>query len=208
MKSDKKSLVFIAAFAIPPLCVALIFAWLLISLGIHNVTEYKFTKNCYYSNEEDMNKLCSGFKELYSAGMYRADLDGDTGTLELSYYTEEREYYSETIDFSDTYCTDILNNLSRQYRAHSEYPVFASIEAYYDDNGNMLLIMQAEKSALKKKKTGDPESPSIRCNYLIYIDSEYSGHGSPFIIDNPGVERDPYSFTDNWYTWSKDLYLG
>lgn len=206
MKSNKKSLVFIAAFAIPPLCVALLFTWLFMSLGVHHVTEFNFTKNCYYSNEEDMNKLCSEFKKLYNDGLYKADLDGDTGTLELSYYTEERGHYSETLDFSDTYCTYILNNLRQQYQAHSEYLVFASAVAYYDDDGGMLLYMQTEKSALKKKKANDMESPSIRCNYLVYIDEAYSGHGSSLGIDKFEITSAP--FADNWHTWSKDLYLG
>lgn len=208
MKSNKKSLAFIAIFAIPPLCIALFFVWLLILFCIGAASENshrKFTENCYYSNDEELNQICSSFKEMYSDGLRQAELKGDTGELELSYRTEERGLYSETIDFSDTYCTDILNNLRQQYQPQSDYPVFSAIRAFYDDNGDMLLFVQAKKRALKKK-SNDMESPDIRCYYLVYIDEGYSGHGSSLGIDNFEITSVP--FADNWHTWSKDLYLG
>lgn len=152
---------------------------------------YKYTEDCFYSNEQDFERLSLCFSNLYSDGMTYAE------------YKEDTDYFCADFKggstFSDSYndVEVILNGLRERYQQDSDYPVFSSVKAQYDDNGAMMLTVQAKK---EKLKNGDGiNKPDIRVIYLVYIDENYDGA-------SPKGERKP--FCGNWYTWSADVYSG
>lgn len=118
-------------------------------------------------------------------------------------YKEDSDYFCADFKggstFSDSYneVEVILNGLRERYQQDSDYPVFSSVKAQYDDNGAMVLTVQTKK---EKLKNGDGiNKPDIRVFYLVYIDENYDGA-------SPKGERKP--FCGNWYTWSADIYSG
>ena len=145
------------------------------------------------------------FKELYSDNLCNAKLDGDSEKLELHYKfskdNNEFIYSTEINDCSGKSFVDALNQLQEQYEVNSEYPVFSSVDAYYDNDGNMLLYMQVFKKDIEKKAN----EKEIVCYYLVYIDEGYRGNDSSIGIDKFGVTRNP--FTDNWCVWSETQML-
>lgn len=159
---------------------------------------YKYTEDCFYSNKEDFERLSLCFSNLYSDGMTYAE------------YKEGSDYFCA--DFKGgSACSDdsfnnsnsynevevILKRLRERYHQDSDYPVFSSVKAQYDDNGAMMLTVQSKKETLKN---GDGiNSPDIRVFYLVYIDENYDGA-------SPKGERKP--FCGNWNTWSADVYSG
>ncbi|MGN1084309.1 MAG: hypothetical protein ACI4QX_04865 [Lachnospiraceae bacterium] len=106
---------------------------------------------------------------------------------------------SETVECTDASFIRDLSKLREKYQKNCDYPIFSTIYAYYDKEGNLLLHMQAynEKISMEEK----------RCYYLVYVKEGYSGNGSSLGIDSLGrVTKEP--FADNWYTWSMDWPFG
>ncbi len=186
------------------LLISLLFC-LIIWLIVSYCTRYSFVEDCYFSNKEKFSDISMNFKELYSDNLCNAKLDGDSGKLELHYKfskdNNEFIYSAEINDCSGKSFLDALNQLQEQYEVNSEYPVFSSVDAYYDNDGNMLLYMQVFKKDIEKKAN----EKEIVCYYLVYIDEGYRGNDSSIGIDKFGVTRNP--FTDNWCVWSETQML-
>lgn len=186
------------------LLISLLFC-LIIWLIVSYCTRYSFVEDCYFSNKEKFSDISMNFKELYSDNLCNAKLDGDSGKLGLHYKfskdNNEFIYSSEINDCSGKSFVDALNQLQEQYEVNSEYPVFSSVDAYYDNDGNMLLYMQVFKKDIEKKQI----EKEIVCYYLVYIDEGYHGNDSSIGIDKFGVTRNP--FTDNWCVWSETQML-
>ena len=173
-------------------------AALILFFRISYLAPYKYTEDCLYSNKEDFERLSLCFSNLYSDGMTYAEYKEDTDY----FYTDfkgDSAFSDNTFNNSNSYneVEDILDRLREQYQKGSDYPVFSSVKAQYDNNGEMMLTVQAKK---EKLKNGDGvNSPDIRTFYLLYIDENYEN-------DSPKGERKP--FCGNWYTWSADVYSG
>lgn len=186
------------------LLISLLFC-LIIWLIVSYCTRYSFVKDYYFSNKEKFSDISMNFKELYSDNLCKAKLDGDSEKLELHYKfskdNNEFAYSTEIKDCSGKSFVDALNQLQEEYEENSEYPVFSSADAYYDNDGNMLLYMQVLKKDVEKKAN----EKEIVCYYLVYIDEEYHGNASSIGIDKFGVTRNP--FTDNWCVWSETQML-
>lgn len=173
-------------------------AALILFFRISYLAPYKYTEDCFYSNKEDFEQLSACFKELYSEGITYAEYEEDTDCFSVDYNGDD-VFLDKTAGNSSLYneVEEILSNLREKYQKDSDYPVFSSITVQYDDNGNMLLTVQAKK---EKLKNGDGvDNPDIRMFYLVYIDEDYKGSS---LINAKN------SFYDNWYTWSADTYSG
>ena len=175
--------------------------WLIVSY----CTRYSFVEDCYFLNKEKFSNISMSFKEMYINNLYNAELDGNSKKLKLHYRDSKDDndtIYSTVInDCSGKSYVDDLNQLREQYQVNSKYPVFTSIDAYYDRDGNMLLYMQMFKEDIKNKSN----EKEIVCYYLVYIDEGYHGNGSPLGIDKFGVNRNP--FEDNWCVWTRTQML-
>lgn len=178
---------------------------LIIWLIVTYCTRYSFVEDYYFSNKEKFGDISTNFKELYSDNLCNAKLDGDSEKLELHYkFSKDNNdfiYSTEINDSSGKSFVDALNQLQEQYKANSEYPVFSYVDAYYDNDGNMLLYMQVFKKDIETKAN----EKEIVCYYLVYIDEGYHGNGSSIGIDKFGVTRN--SFADNWSVWSETQML-
>ena len=166
------------------LLVVLAFLSLGIFLTVSYYAPYKYVENCFYSNKEIFEQLPSHFKTLQTEDI-------------SSVHIEENDLSNASYNEVKT----ILAGLQEQYRKDSDYAVFSSVNAEYDENGNMLLYMIAKS---EKLKNGDGiYSHDIRYYYLVYIDENYSGN-SRIHIDKDYTEP----FCGNWYTWSSDSFSG
>lgn len=168
-------------------------------------TRYDFIKRYYFANKEKFNDISDSFKEMYSYGLYRAELDGDNGELELSYRltddNNETVYSEEITDCSGKSCLNALNQLREQYNGNNS-SAFSYVRADYDDGGNMLLSI-----SVKSKNIIENGEAKIFCYYIVYVDEDYNGSGSDLGIDRFGVSRDTL-FAGNWGYWSKTHRLG
>ena len=179
--SMKQKRITIAIIIIVPLLIIISSA---LFLTAYYYAPYRYVENCFYSNKEDLEMLVGYFKELQGDGI-----------------VSEKADENDLPEALQKKAKAILESLQKQYQKDSDYPVFTSVNADYDENGNVLLYLQAKKEKLKK---GDGiDSPDIRCYYLVYIDESYSG-SSELHIDKK--QKNP--FCDNWYSWSSDTYSG
>lgn len=139
---------------------------------------YKYVENCFYSNRDDFEKIPYYLESLYD---------------------EDKKHIIIKIGESSNYdeITAILVKLQKQYQNDSKYPVFSSVDVYYDDDGDVMFYIQAKKEKLKNRN--GINSADIRCYYIVYVDENYDGK-------SPAKCRK--SFCDNWYTWSSDIYSG
>ncbi len=139
---------------------------------------YKYVEKCLYSNRDDLEKIPSYLESLY-----------DEDKKHIIIKTGENSNYDEI--------TEILVKLQKQYQSDSKYPVFSSVDVYYDNEGDIMFYIQAKKEKLKNRD--GINDADIRCFQLLYIDENYDG-------SSPAEYRKP--FCDNWYTWSSDIYSG
>ncbi len=192
-------------FGIVIIALALIVIYLIIWIIVSYCTRYNFAKDYYYSNKENFSDISSSFKKMYSNNLCNAKFDNDKEKLNLHYkYTNENNdlaYSSEVKDCSRESFSVALNQLKEQYQVDSDYPVFSSVNAYYDNSGNMLLYIQVKKKSTKNIK----DEQKVICYYLVYVDEEYSGNDSLLGIDKFGVTCEP--FMDNWCVWSETQLL-
>lgn len=137
---------------------------------------YKYVENCFYSNRDDFEKIPYYLESLYD---------------------EDKKHIKISENSNCDRITAILVNLQKQYQNYSKYPVFSSVDVYYDDDGDVMFYIQAKKEKLKNRD--GVNSADIRCYQLIYIDENYDG-------SSPAKYRKP--FCNNWYTWSSDIYSG
>ena len=134
----------------------------------------RYCKRCLYSNVSDFDSLVHYVRQY--------DLSGEVevGDSDIPQEIEQ-----------------ILERLNDQYQQDSDYPVFTSIVARHDDNGNIYISVQAEKH---RNKGGDGQnSPDIRCCCLVYVDPDYSESVMEMSVD---------PFYDNWRVWSSDIWSG
>lgn len=162
---------------------SLVILSLVLLLVISYYAPYKYTENCFYSNKENFERLPGLFKTLQIDDVSSVDIDEND--LSNTAYNEVK---------------NILVSLQEQYRNDSEYAVFSSVNAEYDESGNILLYTIVKS---KKIKGNGMDSPDIRCYYLVYIDENYN-ENSRLHIDKDYKEP----FCGNWYTWSSDTYSG
>lgn len=137
---------------------------------------YHYLRDCFYLNKEEFNQIV-----LYLKDTYRED--------------QTHIVINTNSDYNEI--NEVLTRLKEQYQNDSEYPVFSSVDAYYDEEGNMMLTIQARK---EKIMSGDGmENPDIRCYELVYIDENYN-------CDSIIKSQKP--FCGNWYTWSYNTFSG
>ncbi len=165
--------------------------------------KYKKIENYYYANTESFDSIVKYFEGLYKENLYGAKYDCDNTyyVLGLEHADESGEihYTSENVECTDTGFIRDLSKLREKYQKNCDYPIFSTIYAYYDKEGNMLLHMQAYNEKINEEER--------RNYYLVYIEDGYSENSSFLGIDSFGiVNREP--FTDNWYTWSMDWPFG
>lgn len=167
----KKLLRYIIA-AIPLLSVLAI----IISAVVSYYYPYYYIENCLYSNKDEFEQLTVYVRDLYTEGDKRIKINEESGREEIK---------------------AILGRLREQYQKDSDYTVFSSIDAYFDNDGDMLFYIWAKA---EKLKGGDGiDSPDIRCYDLVYVDEGYDG-------DQPVKDKEP--FWGNWRTWSSNTYSG
>lgn len=165
--------------------------------------KYKRIENYYHENKESFNSIVEYYDKLYQENLYEVKYDCDNSYLEckLKYTNDSKEttYSFEEVDCTDERFLEELSKLREKYQRNCDYLVFSDIRAYYDNEGNMLLYVQAYNEKISTDER--------RNYYLVYIEEGYNGNGSSLGIDSFGmVIREP--FTDNWYTWSRDCPFG
>lgn len=158
-------------------------------------------KNYYKNNKETFQLFVDEFKKLYSNGIKSISYTDEYGFILKS---EDKQEKIESDSEKCRTVADGLKELKDKYQQNSDLPVFTYVAACFDDNGNMLLYLSV-KGSEPFKKSNDPDEYRS-CYYLIYIDDDYRGSGSPFAIDSfiseSGVREKP--FEDNWYIWWQD----
>ncbi len=158
-------------------------------------------KNYYKNNKETFQLFVDEFKKLYSNGIKSISYTDEYGFILKS---EDKQDKIESDSEKCRTVADGLKELKDKYQQNSDLPVFTYVAACFDDNGNMLLYLSV-KGSEPFKKSNDPDEYRS-CYYLIYIDDDYRGSGSPFAIDSfiseSGVREKP--FEDNWYIWWQD----
>ena len=158
-------------------------------------------KNYYKNNKETFQLFVDEFKKLYSNGIKSISYTDEYGFILKS---EDKQDKIESDSEKCRTVADGLKELKDKYQQNSDLPVFTYVAACFDDNGNMLLYLSVKGSEPFKKSNAPDEYRS--CYYLIYIDDDYRGSGSPFSIDSfiseSGVREKP--FEDNWYIWWQD----
>lgn len=180
------------------LILLLLAAALIIFFRVSYLARYKYTKDCFYSNKDEFESLLKCFDDLYSEGITYAEYEEGTDCFSVDYGGDD-VFLNTAADDSDLYndVKAILTRLREQYQKDSDYPVFSSVEVQYDDNGDMLLSVQAKKKKLKNCDGVD--TPDIIVYSLVYIDENYD-ENSPI--------KEEEAFYGNWYTWSHDTYSG
>ena len=165
--------------------------------------KYKKIEKYYLTDTESFDSIVKYFEGLYKENLYGAKFDCDNTYLGLSMeQTDESgkiHHTFETVECTDAGFIKELSKLREEYQKNCNYPIFSTIYAYYDNEGNLLLHMQAYNEKISEEEA--------RRYYLVYIEDGYSGNGSSIGIDSFGmITREP--FTDNWYTWSMDWPFG
>ena len=158
-------------------------------------------KNYYKNNKETFQLFVDEFKKLYSNGIKSISYTDEYGFILKS---EDKQDKIESDSEKCRTVADGLKKLKDKYQQNSDLPVFNYAAACFDDNGNMLLYFLVKCSEPFKKSNDSDEYRT--CYYLIYIDDDYRGSGSPFAIDTSisksGVTDKP--FEDNWHIWWRD----
>lgn len=169
MKTKKTSIIILISVLVILIAVVLF-------VVISYLFPYIYVKNCFYSNRDNFEKIPSYLENLY---------DGNNKYIKIDGNSEHKEI------------TAILSDLKERYQNDSEYPVFSSVDVYYDSDGDVMFYISVKS---EKLKNGDGvNSADIRRYQLLYIDENYDG-------SSPAKYREP--FCDNWYTWSSDTYSG
>lgn len=193
---SKKRFLIIAICAVIAIAVALLF------MPMFRQIYYKIQVKGYYKdNKETFQLFVDEFKKLYSNGIKSIS------------YTDKYGFLLNLDDKQDKIGTDSpicrtvadgLKKLKDKYQQNSDLRVFTYVSACFDDNGNMLLYLSVKGSKPFRKSNDSDEYRT--CWYLIYIDDDYKGSGSPFAIDSfiseSGVREKP--FEDNWHIWWQD----
>lgn len=158
-------------------------------------------KNYYKNNKETFQLFVDEFKKLYSNGIKSISYTDEYGFILKS---EDKQDKIESDSEKCRTVADGLKELKDKYQQNSDLPVFTYAAACFDDNGNMLLYLSVKGTEPFKKNNDSDEYRT--CWYIIYIDEDYRGSGSPFAIDSfiseSGVREKP--FEDNWYIWWQD----
>lgn len=189
MKKTEEKAWFLAAIILLLVTLAAVVSLKVIEISI--LERDKFTKDCYYSNQDVFDKLSEDFKNLYGEGLTSAKFDGKTGRLSLR-YEDDTVTHSTNTDFKA-----VLENLNERYGK------FTHIDTSYDEGGNMLMYMLTK--ADKTKGDGINE-PDLRLQFLMYADKKYSGKFSLQGAETFLEYEKPFS--GKWYAYSKSGYSG
>ena len=158
-------------------------------------------KNYCKNNKETFQLFVDEFKKLYSNGIKSISYTDEYGFILKS---EDKQDKIESDSEKCRTVADGLKELKDKYQQNSDLPVFTYAAACFDDNDNMLLYLSVKGTEPFKKNNDSDEYRT--CWYIIYIDEDYRGSGSPFAIDSfiseSGVREKP--FEDNWYIWWQD----
>lgn len=149
---------------------------IIVSLAVSYYYPYHYIKDCLYSNKDEFEQISVHLRNIYTEGDTNIRINEDSNYDEIN---------------------TILSGLRGQYQNDSEYPVFSSINVYFDSDGDLLFYLRAKNN--KIENADGMNNPDIRCYYLVYIDENYDG-------DSPIKNAKP--FWGNWYTWSDDTYSG
>lgn len=157
---------------------------------------YHQIERCYKENKASFQQIVQTFKNRYTDSLNSVIYSLDDHSFTLNF-----NHAKDIVDDSNEDISEILEHLQEQYRSQSDLSsVFSTVNAYFDQSGNMLLYLIAQKDSNGK------DADTSKCYYLIYIDDSYYGHNSDLAIDNSDISKKP--FADNWYTWSKNVPLG
>ena len=135
-----------------------------------------YVKNCLYSNKDELEQIPGYLRNIFVKGDTHIIIDEDSNYDEINM---------------------ILSGLREQYQNDSDYPVFAHINVYFDNDGDLHFILTAKKNKIENVNV--MYEPDIICYYLGYMDENYDG-------DTPIKNAKP--FCGNWYTWSGKSYSG
>lgn len=168
---------------------------------------YRRAEKYYYSNKDSFNTISSYFKDIYSDGLYSAEFNlSDADKVELTFHGSDGKWLSSVEkDVDGEKFSSSLAELRQKYGS-DDAPAFWGVYAYYDKEGDMLMIIPAYSGEIIKD-TDDLHTPYRTVYYLVYYDEECSGTRSFSGIDNWGApNKEPFS--DRWCTWSKKALLG
>lgn len=155
--------------------ILLLLAIVIMTALIYRSSPYAYVKQVAKSNEDILDRLTSVIRG----------------------YTENNKHFEYSDEDAPEDIKAIMEGLKSEYQKDSEGPVFSGVEVYFDEQGDMMYLIQVRKDKLK---SGDgKDSPDIRCYYLIYTDSNYDGKQTEASAD---------VIFDDWHYWSKDLYSG
>ncbi|MCR5119095.1 MAG: hypothetical protein K6B44_05690 [Lachnospiraceae bacterium] len=155
--------------------ILLLLAIVIMTALIYRSSPYAYVKQVAKSNGAILNQL----------------------TAAMRGYAENNKHFEYSDEDAPEDIKAIMGGLKSEYQKDSEGPVFSGVEVYFDEQGDMMYLIQVRKDKLK---SGDgKESPDIRCYYLIYTDSSYDGKQAEASAD---------VIYGNWHYWSKNLYSG
>ena len=181
--------------------------WMRVSIAAER-SKYRRLEKYYYSDKDSFNAISSYFKGLYSEGLSSAEFSlSDADKVRMIFHDSDGKWLSSTEkDVSGEEFTSLLEGLRQKYEPKSEGSDFTSVYAYYDKEGDMLLIIPAYSEEIKKD-TDELHTPYRMKYYLVYYDEEYSGTRSFLGIDKWGAPNEK-PFADRWCTYSRKALLG
>ena len=158
----------------------------------------RFVKKCYIDNADYFDYVTGIFKNY--EGYYHIRYDHDLN--EYIIYMLDKTCKTERCE--DETLNNGLGLLEKKYRKYSDYDVFKSINTYYDQHGNMVMVINVQSTKIKDANGWD--EPDIRDLYLIYIDEEYIGSYDAFPIDY--IRNNDVPIAGRWYYCSDNSYSG
>lgn len=160
------------------------------------------TENFYRSNRDEFNKISTYFKGLYSNGLYEAGFSFSSPDKIKLKYNDGENHYENYYPLSDGKIASTLDSLRDNYRQDSDRGGFLYVKAYYDEDGDMLLIIRIYSDYLKNAKDRTWNL------YLVYYDEGYTGHHSFLGIDSHGESPAEKPFADRWCIWTENDWIG
>lgn len=159
------------------------------------------TENFYRSNRDEFNQISTYFKGLYYNGLYEAGFSFSSPDEIKLKYDDGENYYENSYPLSDGKIASTLDSLRDKYRQDSDCGGFWYAAAFYDEDGDMLLIIRTYSDYLKSAKDRTWNL------YLVYYDEGYTGYRSFLEIDKrEDIKIEPFS--GRWCTWTEKGWIG
>ena len=146
-----------------------------------------YVKKCYFENKQTFDDVADYFANCYEPSLCNIRYEMKTDECTRFYIDK-----SDTIQCNDSIRSDIavIKNI---YLHNSDYGCFSVITVYYDQSGNMQIIVAVKD---RKHNVGSNEEKRCGVSALIYADDNYKG--SDYSAFNH-VNEKPIS--GNWYYW-------